>query len=391
MTRWQYRHELLGLCMLAFFVTFFARLAVSPVVPLIKDDFSVTNTQIGLGLAGMWLAYGLTQYPSGILGDRYGERRIVLVAVGGTTVFSLLLAVAPVFAVFVVCLVMLGSVAGLHYTVGTTYLSRTWDNMGFAVGIHSLGAPLAGLTAPVATAWVGVQYGWRPALVLTALVGGPIFALFFFRTRPTPPRRPERDMRSKFQLQPLLATISQKRVAFTLLIAIVATFVLQGLISFLPTFLAAHQEQSTTLAGVFFAAYFLIRGGVQIGVGSLSDRIGPDFALSCCMLAGALGTFSILVEGSLLFVVVGIFLMGIGASFFPALDPRFLEHLSDAERGTEFGLVRTVYGVLGGAGSVTVGVLADLFGWPASFAVLGALYFVAFCALFCNWVFDLRY
>ncbi|TKX51954.1 MFS transporter, partial [Halorubrum sp. SS7] len=73
------------------------RLAISPVVPLIIDDLGVSNTAIGVALSGMWFAYGLSQFPSGILADRYGERRIILVAVGGTTAMSLVLAVVPVF------------------------------------------------------------------------------------------------------------------------------------------------------------------------------------------------------------------------------------------------------------------------------------------------------
>ncbi|TKX77174.1 MFS transporter, partial [Halorubrum sp. SD626R] len=89
---WQYRHTVLALCMLAFFVTYFARLAISPVVPFIVDDFAVSNTAIGAALSGMWLAYGVSQFPSGILADRFGERRVILVAVGGSAAMSALLA-----------------------------------------------------------------------------------------------------------------------------------------------------------------------------------------------------------------------------------------------------------------------------------------------------------
>jgi len=117
--------------MLAFLVTYFARLAISPVVPLIVDDFTVSNTAIGVALSGMWLAYGAAQFPSGVLADRYGgERRVILVAVGGTTAMSVVLALAPVFPAFVLAAVCLGLVAGLHYAVATTLLSRTFDDIG---------------------------------------------------------------------------------------------------------------------------------------------------------------------------------------------------------------------------------------------------------------------
>lgn len=74
---------------------------------------------------------------------------------------------APAFLVFVIFEVLLGAFAGLHYSVATVLLSRTFDEMGSAVSVHSLGAPLAGLVAPVAGTWVGVRYGWQFAITLT--------------------------------------------------------------------------------------------------------------------------------------------------------------------------------------------------------------------------------
>jgi MFS family permease len=375
--------------MLAFFVTFFARLTISPVLPFIIADFDITNTEIGIGLTGMWLAYGVTQYPSGVLGDRFGERPIILVAIGGTAVASLLLALSPWFVLFVVLAVLLGAVAGLHYTVGTTLLSYSWDEMGYAVGVHSLGAPLAGLIAPATAAWIGVRYGWRPAVGLTVLIAVPVFVLFWWRIRPTPPRRSASDVRGLFSLGPLVEVLSRPRVVFTLSIAIIGTFNVQGIISFLPTFLVEYQGNSTSLAAFFFSGYFVSRGIFQIGIGRLSDRVGRDFALAICMITGTVGVALIVVDRGFLVTGSGLTLMGIGGSFFAALDPRFLDVISDSKQGTEFGLVRTAYAVIGGLGPVCVGAIADIFGWAIAFATLAVLYTFAFGALSINWAFEL--
>jgi sugar phosphate permease len=111
--RWQYRHTVLALCTVAFFATMVARLAISPVVPAITDEFAVSNTLIGAALSGMWLAYALVQYPSGVLADRFGERRVVLASVGGTGLTSVVVVAAPQFAVFFVGVVLLGLATGL--------------------------------------------------------------------------------------------------------------------------------------------------------------------------------------------------------------------------------------------------------------------------------------
>lgn len=389
--RWQYRMTVLVLCLLAFFVTYFARMAISPVIPFIVADFGVSNTLIGFALTGMWLAYGLSQFPSGVLSDRYGEKPIILVAVGGTAVASLLLAFSPVFAVFVAFAVLLGAVAGLHYAVATTLLSRTYDELGRAVGIHSIGGPLAGLVAPVAAAWVGVRFGWRPAVALSLGVGLPVFALFAWRIRPTEPRRPEQPMRDRFEFDVLFELVSRPSVAFTLAVAMLGTFIVQGLLTFLPTFFVEHHRYSATLAGTAFSAFFVVRTGGQFLLGEFSDRYGRDLAIGTSMLAGSIGLFGLVAGGTRITIGIAVLLAGLGSSFFAAIDPRFLDQFGDTERGAGFGLVRTVYTVVGSAGSVGVGLFADLFGWGASFLILAGLFSVTFLALAVNWAFDLGY
>jgi len=120
---WTYEGAVLGVCTLAFFATMAARLVISPVVPLIGADFAVSNGALGLALTGMWFAYAASQFPSGLLADRYGERRIILVAVVGTAGASALLAVAPTYGIFLLGAVVLGGVAGLHFSVATGVLA----------------------------------------------------------------------------------------------------------------------------------------------------------------------------------------------------------------------------------------------------------------------------
>ena len=388
---WQYRHTVLSLCMLAFLVTYFARLAISPVVPLIVEEFAVSNAAIGLALSGMWLAYGVSQFPSGVLADRFGERRVILVAVGGTASMSVLLALAPAFPAFVLAAVLLGLVAGLHYAVATTLLSRTFDDIGTAIGLHSVGGPLAGLIAPVAAAWVGVRYGWRPAVALAALVGLPVFVLFAWRVRPTVPRRPDQPMRDRFRLETLFELLSRPSVLLPLFVAMVGTYIVQGMMSFLPTFLVEFRGYSTGVAAGLFSAFFVVRAVAQVGIGRLSDRFGRDAAIGGAMLAGAIGTAGFVLGPGAVGVAVAVVLAGVGSSFFSAIDPRFMDALGDAERGAGFGLVRTVYTVIGSAGSVGVGLAADLFGWGVSLGILAVLFAVTVVVLAANWALGTGY
>jgi MFS family permease len=381
---WQYRNTVLTLCTLAFFVTMAGRVIVSPIVTAITGEFGVSNTAIGIALTGMWLSYSLAQFPSGVLADRFGDRSVILVSVGGTSLFLLFLALAPAFMFFFMSVVLLGVFAGLHYSVATTLLTRTYENIGTAIGVHNGGAPVAGLLVPLAAVWLESRFGWRAAIGLVGAVGIPIVALVAWRIRPTPPRRPDQPMRDRIQIQTFVELLSRPPIAFTVAIAVACTFVWQGLASFMPTFLVAHRGYSASLAGAFFSAYFVFQGVLQVVVGALSDRFGRDAALAGCMVCGTLGVALLIVGPGLLAVGAAVVLLGTGMSFAAATIPRFMDHLGEQERGAGIGLVRTVYGIFGAFGSVTVGYLADAYGWETSFWSLTVLMTFVFVGLVIN-------
>lgn len=389
--RWRYQETVLTLCTLAFFATMVGRLVISPVVPLIIDDFEISNSVIGIALTGMWMAYSASQFPSGVLADRVGERLVILVAIGGTVITSFFLAIAPLFAVFVIGTVALGAVAGLHYSVATTLLTRTYDEIGTAIGIHNIGAPAAGLIAPPIAAWIGVRYGWRPALAIGGAMAVPIFVLFAWRVRPTDPKQPDRPMRERFELAPIFGLLSRPQIAFPVVLAILSTFVWQGAVSFLPTFLVVYRGQSAELAGIVFAGFFVVQSPAQVLIGWLSDRYGRDFATAGCMVLAAAGFVLLISVPGWFGLIVALLLVGTGLSYQAALMPRFMDALSARERATGFGLVRSVYGVVAGLGPVGTGVVADAFGWGVAFAVLAALVSIVFCALLVNRALSLGY
>jgi MFS family permease len=386
---WRYRETVLALCTVAFFVTMVGRLAVSPVVPDVTAEFEVSNAVVGSALTGMWLAYALTQFPSGLLADRYGERRVILVSVTGTGLLGLGLVFAPRFAVFFAGTVLLGAAAGLHYSVATTLLTRTYDDLGTAIGIHNGGAPAAGLVTPVVVSWIAVTYGWRPALCLTAAIAIPVAVLFGRYVRPTEPRHPDQRIRDRLEIRPLLGILARPSVLFTCFVAVICDFVWQAVASFLPTFLIEYQQYSPTVSGALFAAYFVVQGVLQVGIGSLSDRYGRDNATALCLLSGIVA-FGLLVTATrFVTVALGVVLLGLSMGWGAAVLPRFMDHLSGDERGVGFGFVRTVYMIVASTGSLVTGLLADRYGWAVSFTVLVALLGIALGILAVNRAFGL--
>ena len=369
MTFWSYKGAVLGACTLAFFATMAARLVISPVVPLMGEAFAVSNGALGLALSGMWAAYAAAQFPSGLLADRFGERRVILVAVGGTAAASALLAGAPTYGVVLVGAVMLGGVAGLHYSVATTLLTRRLPNTGAAIGIHTAGAPVAGFLIPAAAGIVGAWFGWRWAVALGALIALPAALLFARVVRPTPPARPDESMWSRVRGRGLLRILVRPAIAVPLGLSAVGAFVWQATASFLPTFLVVYHGYSDPAAGALFSIYFAVQGVVQPVLGGMSDRVGRYPAVAVVLGLGIVGYALLLVGSGLWVIVAAIAGAGIAMSWGAALLPVFMDHLAPAERSVGFGLIRTTYMVMGASGSVVTGLVADGWGWRS--AVMG--------------------
>jgi MFS family permease len=346
-----------------------ARLVISPVVPDVTATFDVSTGAVGLALSGMWAAYAITQFPSGILGDRFGERKVILAALAVTGVASLSLTFSPTFLVFALLTVVLGAGAGLHYSAATSLLTREFDDIGRAIGVHAAGGPLAGLIAPIVATAVAVRYGWRAAIVVGAVVAVPVLLAFAWRIERTTPERPDESMRDRMAIRPLAALLSRPPIAYTTAVATLGAFCWQATASFLPAFLVAFRSLPETTAGLLFSAYFVVNGIAQPTTGWVSDRIGRDATAIGTMALGVVG-YGLLVVGPRRILLPAIVLVGVAMTWGAPLQSRFFDRFEPGEQGAAFGLVRTAYMVLGATGSVVVGVLADVAGWAAAYGLL---------------------
>jgi MFS family permease len=381
---WRYPHTVLALGVLVNFGQVGSRLVISPVVPAIIERFGVTRGTVGLVLTGMWGAYALSQFPSGVLADRVGERRVILAALALTALGSLLLAAAPSFLLFGAFAVFLGSGAGLYTSVGSSLLTKLFDDTGGALGLHVAGGSLAGFVAPVTAAYVGVRYGWRAAVLLGAVVLLPVLGLAAWRLRPTPPASPGASLVAGFAAGGLRDRLRRADIAFTVVVAALGVFTWQSVASFLPTFLVEYRSLSTGEAATAFGAVFLLSAVGQPVAGRLSDALGRDTLLATNMVVAGSALLLLVVDRSALALVAAVLLLGGGLTWFGVVQARFMDRLDAAGRGTGFGLVRTVYMSLGALGSVVTGTVADVAGWAVAFALVAGLLGLAALTLAAN-------
>ncbi len=371
--RWQPAYGVLGLCVAAYFAVRFSQVIVGPVIPPVQAEFGVSTGSIGIALTGMWIAYALTQLPSGVLADRIGERRVVLYALGLSAVATVGLSSAPAFPVFALAIVVLGIGAGAYYNPATALLARDFDAIGGAIGSHRIGGQVAGVVAPLLAAAVVVHVGWRTPILAGAIVICLVAGFIIWRISPRPPVDPDVSFRSTLAPRGLFDLLRRPRTRNTTTLMTMVEFVGLSAMAFLPAFLVAHQGFTLGQANLLFAGFFAVSAVCQPLGGWLSDRIGRDPTIAMLALAGTAGYATLVVGGGTLLIALAVVLSGTALSMTSVIQARMIDGLATSNRGTGFGLFRGVYLLIGATGTAVVGTTADLAGWAAAFTVLAGI------------------
>lgn len=356
-----------------------SRLLLGPVVPLVLAEFDASRAGVGLALTGMWAVYALLQFPSGVLADRMGERRLLAVGLAGTVLGTGLIALSPSLPVFGAFVFVLGGGAGLFFAPASSLLSRLFERRGRALGLLTAGGALAGVLYPAVGGFVSVRYGWRTAVAAGTLVAGPAL-IATLRLLPEPePANPQRRLMAAIDPDRLIGFFSRPSIAYTTALAVFMGFTFQAISSFFPTFLVQYRGIAPEFAGVLFAVVFGLSTLAQPVAGRFSDAVARDAAIAGSVTLTAGGITTLLAVPGRIGLGVGTVLLGVGVSWPGTIQARFMDQLEDDERGFGFGLARSVYMLLAASGSVVVGTFADVGGWPLGYGVV--LTVLAVCLL----------
>lgn len=174
-----------------YFIAFFQRVAPAVMVEELMRDFGIGAALLGHLSAAYFYAYAAVQVPSGLLADALGPRRVsaaaALLAGAGTLLFALagdlwlaytgrLLIGASVGVAFVACMRLAG-----HWFPPNRFAMVT----GVALMVGNLGGIVAGVPLSEAVA----ALGWRPTMVLSAVVTFALAVAVWLLVRDDPTER----------------------------------------------------------------------------------------------------------------------------------------------------------------------------------------------------------
>lgn len=346
------------------FTVFLSAFQLLPTAPFYILSLGGSHTAAGLFLGFLTYASAISAPITGALGDRFGKRRMLLVASIAITIFSLLYAIAPTYQL-VLALVLVHGVfwSGLlssssSYVIDIVPKSRRAEGLGYS-GFASI---LAVAVAPWIGLWVFDHGGWQMICLEAALLNV-IMAIIAWRLPPD--KRHEGPPRS---LHP--ADIIEWRV----LVGAVTLFLYSFSYGAITSFVAVYAEQSGVPRALYFTVFCLATVVTRPFIGRHADRIGHSRLIVPCLAMIVLGVALLSIANDRALFVVSAMLFGVGfGSAYPLFVAHLMHHVAEHRRTATFGAMIGAFDTGIGTGSIVVGWISEHYGFGRAFGVAAAL------------------
>lgn len=391
------RGRVLILLCLMYFITYIDRVNISTAAPYIKSDLGLSNTQLGLALSAFAIPYAFFQIFGGLIGDRYGPRRVLGVVGFMWAIATAATGFATGLASLFAARLFLGFGEGSSFPTATQAMSK-WlpeDRRAFAQGITHSFARLGNAVAPLAIAFFIAILGWRQSFWIVGAISlvWVVVWLWYFRDRPRD--HPGVQAEELAELSPFQRQPERTPVPWRLLLARVlpVTFIdfcygwsLWVYLTWIPSFF--HDSYGLNLAKfALFTALVLVAGVIGDTTGGLiSDvllrRTGSvKRSRRLILIVGLLGSFVFIVPTLLVHqLVVTTVCLALAFFFLENTNPVLWAipmDIAPRHAGTAGGLMNTGFGVAGIVSPLVFGILLDRTGsWQVPFGVSAALLFI---------------
>lgn len=355
------RKLLLLLISLGWIFNYAHRMAISPLLPLIKSEFGIGNAEAGLLMTALLLPYALVQVPAGYLGDRFGRKRLLVLSIVGFSLSSALIVFAHEYWELLAVRALYGLFSGLYYAPATALISEVYlERKGSALGVFMVGPPVGSGIAPLIALPVALETGWRYSFLVLAVMSLGVGLTLLFAVKGEVSRA-------------RVARLSIPRNAFFLSAAnflVLAAFF--GLLTFLVSFLVSSGV-SLEEASFLFSLLSLLGILGSLTGGLLYDRMGVR-GISLIFGLNALLTFLLALTASPLVILpLGITFYSVGA----LVTAYTSEKASPESLGSVMGFVNMV-GFFGATvGPYFLGTLIDAWGYERALLSVPAMYLLA--------------
>ena len=169
----RFRWIVLTLCFLVYLVAGADRANIGVVVPYMKKEFSLSNTDIGALASLFYIGYALVQVPFGLLYQRFGVRWLFSLSMIATSLATLFIGFAGSVLQLKVARAALGLAEG-PINIGILTIINRWfprQEKGTATGVFMASIKVAPAFVPPLCAFIIYHFGWREVFIVSAVPG----------------------------------------------------------------------------------------------------------------------------------------------------------------------------------------------------------------------------
>ena len=383
---WSYENKLVTIFFFAIGFVFFDRLAINYLIPFMQEEFTLTNTQIGLIGSALGITWAVSGPLGGFLSDRvHNKKAILALFVVLFSVLSLMHGLVASFGMLLVLRMIMGVLEGPITPITQSILAvessekRRGFNMGLTMNTGN--AVFGSFVAPLVIVALANAFDWRTAFYLT-IIPGLILAAFILKSVKNPVISDMAAISSDAASEKVSFKDVIKHRNIWLSIVIFSCFMIyvMSFNIFGPTFLVNFKHFSPGTMSIIMAAFgagFAIFGML---VPAISDRIGRK---PTALIFGFLSIFTplaVLFIDSVSLMVVMVFLfssgMGVGALLMSVIPA---ETVPRQYAGVTVGLVIGIGEVFGGVlNPILSGMAADAWGLTAPLIIGSSASLIAF-------------
>ncbi len=322
-----YRWVVFGTVIFAYFLIVSQRTAPGLITDQLMSDFEVSASTIGLMSSIQFLAYAGLQIPIGLLSDRYGPNRFLIIGTLLTGIGSVIYSLAPNEFVLIFSRLLVG-VGDSAIFVNLVLILSQWFKAGEFVkliGMISMFAGLGSLTATVPySAWISFA-GWRVPFLSIGMILMVTSYLIYMVLVSKPKKmikedfeerkRPKQERESVWKILRRIATTRQAWATFLCHFGLVGTYI--GFVGSWAVPYGIHVfdlSRSGASALVMYGLFGAMMGGPLIGW--LTSRLGSIkkiyTLIHLIVVLSWIGLFLSGVKPPFVLVIVLLFIIGFG-------------------------------------------------------------------------------
>lgn len=348
---------------------------LSPLMPMIRSDLSLSYTEVGFVASAFGIASGISQLPAGYLVDRIGTRIMVLLGVSGVATAGLLIGLSQSYIFLVVCLILAALMGGGYHPASGTAISTIIQpqQRGRALGLHTIGGSSSFWIVPLLATPIAVAWGWHGAFLTLSIPAIILGIVLFILIGKQKTKQVARSQTTIIATEIPSKIIWRKLVPFLLLTVTTATM-LQSANAYLSLYAVDILGVSKPTAALLMTVMPL--GGLLAAPlgGYLSDRFGgvPVLIIVSCLAIPLIYLLGVISSVPLFIVIMA----GMGLVNFirmPTSESYIINNIPEQRRGTFLGIYFFAGAEVSGLLIPVMGNLIDHKGFQSSFMIAAGI------------------